>query len=452
CDYTLRKEIKLIRGGQHWIWSGSEKTFNKNIYFEPIKMKPNSKEVLNKKAIHELYEDLAGYLSILGENFDLQCPLTGGFDSRLIATLLVDQKLNAKYYTSGNPNHAEVKIASMVANKLNLPHQVYQIDYNSLLKNWDDLVKNLILNKNGLASLWSIIEYFLFQTSNSKTHSDGIIFTSDKIPVRLSTMAAEATRAAYNRAFLFSDDVDQTFVYDYLFGRVLANQNEILNDNAIEVFNNYFKKFFKIYIEKGVYYKFMPDIFFLIERVGRHHANKWGLNKNISDFFSMFCSKRYINTALKLHPVEKIAYPIHYRMMKMLNKEIFSIPFLHGKWPVQNKAVKTFLDKTKPTLKKYVEPLKRKYGRMKSNNGNKFKGEDIQVFDRYMIFNSKLEEIRSVCLDQSSSEIWQFIKKDKLEQILTGKCKIETPMLTQLYAIATVFYYQHFSQQKNGGN
>ena len=80
-----------------------------------------------------------------------------------------------------------------------------------------------------------------------------------------------------------------------------------------------------------------------------------------------------------------------------------------------------------------------------SNEKSNIKQNNIAIFNRDKLFKVKLNEIRSICLDQTSSELWQLIKRDELEYVLSGKNKMERNILTQLFIIATLFYYEYLS-------
>ena len=82
---------------------------------------------------------------------------------------------------------------------------------------------------------------------------------------------------------------------------------------------------------------------------------------------------------------------------------------------------------------------------------NKKENINIELFEKQKIFRTNLNEIKSVCLDQASSDIWKFIKREKLENILFEKNghSIQNKGLEQLYSIITLFYYELFKDEAN---
>lgn len=439
-DHTLIKDIKVIKGGQHWRWDSNKKQIDKRTYFNIAEFNPKYNKNLNKKAIQELYEEFAQYLLILENNFDLECPLTGGFDSRLVATILLSKKIKAAYYTTGNPEHIDVEIATSIANKFNLPYSIYQIDYNSLFENWDCIIKRFLQQTNGLASLWGI--------SGILTHFNQLNSTASKLTVRLATEGAESTRSTYNHPSLWQKNVNEDSVYTFIKNRCLHNYCNILSNNSLEIFKCFLDSFFKNNIESKLDYKLLPGLLYIIELVGRFHGNNRGIYKNVSDSFSPFCSKNYLATGLRMLPVDRATYPVHSKMIRMLNKDLYKLPNEHGNWPVNYPRLKIFLGNTYPVLKKYLSKYKSGDKAKVFPNGVNVNPNNKQSFDRKRIFETKLNEIKSICFDQHNSELWQLINKNALEKILCNN-KIDEKAYRQLYVVATLFYNENLNKTEN---
>ncbi len=430
--FTLKQDIHLIRGGEHWKWDRNKQSIAKKVYFDPKEIKPASKEVLKKKEIDNLYIEMENYLQILEKNFSLECPLTGGYDSRLVTALLLDKKLQAEYYTAGSPEYNDAVIASKIAAAFNLKYKLYEMDYEYLFNNWDGLVKNLILQNNGMASLWQVF--------NLLTHLEPAVL-NDKSKVRLTTHGAEAARAAYNRTFLWDKKITKKDVFIYLTNRTLANANLLLSDLSIDMFYKFFDSFFRFLTGNDVDYRLIPDYFYIYERLGRHHGNNWRINRASADIFSLFCSRVYLRAALRVHPVDKIVYPLHYRIMKKINTKLFEMPTIYGKWPLQSGKVKHYLNKVKPLIG-YFSRFK-PANIVKNGTGKK---RILSAYDRKLLLDTRLDEIRNVCFDNAGSELWQLINRKKLEEILCPESEIQQEGLPQIFNIATLFYYEHLSR------
>ncbi|MCB0749520.1 MAG: hypothetical protein KDC90_18825, partial [Ignavibacteriae bacterium] len=406
-DNTLIKDIKVIKGGEHWFWKSDKQKINKKTYFDLLNNKIDTTQVLKNSNIKLLSKKLSEYLLNIEQNFNLECPLTGGFDSRLVCAFLIHNKLKADYYTAGSTENNDVKIASLIAEKFNLKHTIYEINYDYLFSNWDNLVEKFTLQNNGMASLFQI---FNVLTDNESIGERG---------VRLATYGAEFSRETYNRPFLWRAKIGKEDVYNYLCQRVLVNRNGLLTNDSIKIKKNFMNSFFDTYLDKGVDSRLIPELFYIFERTGRHHANHRGINKNAADIFSLFCTKTYLKEAFSVHPLDKASNPIHYKILKSINKELFHLPNTHGRWPIQNRKMRQIWGNVKPIIKKRLSSTK-----SKSNSGSNSKPR-ISAYDHRRILETKLDEIKSVCLDQTNSELWSLIKRDKFENIISRKNKIE---------------------------
>lgn len=422
-DCTLKEDIKLIPGGQHWRWSSKQSILDRKTYFDPSLTNVNTKEALSKDNIGALAENLKNCYSALAENFEIECPLTGGQDSRLVAGLLINKGINAKYYTSGHPLSSDVIVASLIAKKFNLRHNVYETDTGILNNSWDELVKEFILKTCGMASLWNITDVL---------PNFGI---QNKINVRLTTHGITIAKVAYNRPHLLLNDIGSKDIIKHLEERVINDACGIVSSSAIHTCKEYISRFVNESLEKSINIKVLPDLFCLLERVRRYHGNNWYIERDSIDFFDVFSTKDFLSTGMKLYPLEKITSPIHFRLLKLINKELLEMPFEGGKeFGIQNIKLKLFIDKKKQQIKKEIKKFTKEKETKRPKKG-------VEGFNRLLWFKQNLVNIKTVIMDQASSELWSFINRAKLENVLAGKGEQINPVyLNKLYIIATLFY------------
>lgn len=436
-DNTLNSNIKVIPGGQHWRWNTESVKLSKSTYYDPTIMMPQSKDALNKKNIYNLETKISKYLIQLGEKFNLECPLTGGFDSRLVAAFLINKNIDANYYTNGTRENGDVQIASLLADKFNLPYDVYEMNDLDVDNNWNLLIKNFIQRTNGIVSLWQINAYYshLMQQRTNKV---------ENIKVKLTTMGAESARLTYSKSFIWNTDFSSEDLLMYLKNNIVKNNNNILTNEALETSQNYLSLFFQNHIQKGLNYRLIPEAFHLVERVGRFRANGRVLYSDNSDSFSIFLTKAFLKTSAKLHPIDKIASPLHYKLMKQLNYDLFNMPFYNKDWPIQNKLLRILKGKINYSYRSKINEIK---SRLSPQNKQIKIDKNVKTFNYKNLFDLKLSEFKNICLDQNNSELWKIVNRKNLESILSGKTIYNHNALNQLYAIITLFYKEYF---KNG--
>lgn len=442
-DYTLRKNIEVIQGAQHWIWNNEKKTLNKITYFDVSDIKIRTEEVLKKDNVKNLAEKMSKNFSAINDNFHIECPLTGGFDSRLIIAFLIKNNIDASYYTSGDQYSGDVYTASLIANRFRLNYRNYETRNDLLLENWDDFIYKFMLQYGGLASLWQLPDIIAHIGDN------------DQIGVRMTSMGSEAGRVTYGNYTSYGDNDDKEFMVEHLVKKVIKNQSNLVNLSAIEEGKNYLIDFINSNMEKNVSAKIIPELFYIKERVGRHHANNWNDQKFKTDYFDIFCSREFLTNALRIDPLNKVTNPLHYKLMRLLNIELMKIPFNSNggvrKFGPQNLIVKMYSDKLKDLAKKRIKRIRANIiasKMMPKSNPQKNKTV-VPVFNRTYWFESKLDNIRSLILDQHTSGLWMFLNRDKLEKTLLNKDgkSINNGNILKLYTITTLFYYDYLSKK-----
>ncbi len=137
-DRTLKQDILTIPGGQCWKWELDKVEPTRKTYFTSSQLAQSKPRRLTRLDTEELAEQLIALCRNLAENLGrLRCPLTGGRDSRLLASFLIHAGIPAEYYTSGVPSSGDVQIATQIAKVFNLPHEVNTSFFGKdLLEKW----------------------------------------------------------------------------------------------------------------------------------------------------------------------------------------------------------------------------------------------------------------------------------------------------------------------------
>ncbi len=440
-DNTLIKDIKVVKGGQHWKWDNKKHQIKKNTYFALSNVKINTKQILDDRSVKILAQKMSNNLSIINENFNIECPLTGGFDSRLIAAYLINENIEAEYYTTGNPASREFQTALLIVKYFNLYHRTNEINDAILIDKWDEYIYKFIVQNDGLSSLWSI--------PILTAHFD----KTGKIKVRLTSQGSEAARVTYSSMDLFTGKIDEKVMSKHLSKRIIDNSNKIINMSANKLGESYLYNFVSSCMEKGLDLRVLPDLFYLKERVGRHVANNWRIEKSKADYFNIFCNKDFLSSAMAISPIYKIIYPLHYKLMKLLNKKLMNIPFYSSsdkkKYGVQNLYYQIYSRKIKDLIKKQAAGIKELMKITDKKNKTITQVNIIPAIDRVYWFKKKLNDIRTIILDQSSSELWFYLNKNEIEKVLLNKEGelINNNNITKLYIISTLFYYDYYNKK-----
>ena len=127
---TLVNSIKRVTAGCFIRISNSGEVVELPYYYLPFQ----NVNVTRTNGISLLYDSMVSTIKrliIAANNRPIVVPLSGGYDSRMLLTLLHKYKYkNIISYSYGSPNSHEVKCASKVANTLGIPWHF--IDYSSI--------------------------------------------------------------------------------------------------------------------------------------------------------------------------------------------------------------------------------------------------------------------------------------------------------------------------------
>lgn len=128
---TLIDEINQVQAGEYLIWSNTR--IKNKIYYSYL---VTSTEIATdvegklKNIFSDILDRLANRMMMVAKGRQLVIPLSGGFDSRLIVSLLKRKRYeNVVCFTYGSKDSFEVKISKDVAEKLS--YRWYFIEYNN---------------------------------------------------------------------------------------------------------------------------------------------------------------------------------------------------------------------------------------------------------------------------------------------------------------------------------
>jgi len=414
-DLTLIKDIKVIPGGQSWKWIHGATEPVKTTYYSPSQLSNNGYGLLTKPDIQQLSDDLTNMCVSLSESYGtLQCPITGGRDSRLLVSLLKNGGINAEYYTSGSPESDDVKIALQIAKALNLPHRLQGETNDEILGNWEELCRRIIYQNDGMVSFWQIAD-ILRQPS-----------TIDHLGINLWGAGGEIARGCYTDPKIFLSKYNTNDMKTFLVNSLIKDDKGLINSNAELLAEKQLHYFIDETINNHFSPLDIPDVFCTFEAFRRWAGSNARKNLSISDSFSPYFTRSFITAAFRLSPLQRYSEPLHYELIKLLAPQIHSLPLTTEPWRSQTQL--TIL------IRRLIKGFNDK---IHHNIHSKHKPKKVNWFDL------KKHWIREFCLDQSDSELWSYVNKSTFERITSDSTSsTERRIHTKaLYNIATLFYY-----------
>jgi asparagine synthase (glutamine-hydrolysing) len=436
ADRTLRRDINVIPGGQHWTWRQGDLEPRKQSYYAPSRLACQPRRALTQPYLERLADDLMRLCRSLSQSFEIRCTLTGGRDSRLVTALLIHTGLQARYWTTGDPASADVRIGTRIARTCGLPHQVVTITAADVVREWDNICWRFVRQNDGMSSLWQIAD--VLNTTPQ----------IERLNLTLWGAGGEIGRGSYSEPRLFLGRHDVMGVQRFFAEKRVKDHSGLICQEGIALARDYIRRFVVQCVDEGFAPIDAPDVFQTYQRVGRWGGTNMRRGVPIGDLFSPYCSRPFVEATFAMPALQRYTQPLHYNLIRLLAPELHGLSFDKDPWrlqqPVMNLlriyGVSTLRNVNHDFRRRIPEPLRRTFRRLKPRKSL----EISSAFDQSNWFEVKLEQVRAICLDQNDSSIWDFGDRSRFEWITSSDIDpVERSRYVELlYRIATLFYYE----------
>jgi asparagine synthase (glutamine-hydrolysing) len=433
ADRTLRRDIRVIPGGQVWTWQEGDIEPRRQSYFALSRLARQPHQALTPPYLERLADDLMQLCRSLNQGFgELMCPLTGGRDTRLLAALLIHAGLPAQYYTAGDPSSADVEIGTLVAKTCNLPHRVITIRASDVVKKWDEICWQYVRQNDGMSSLWQIADVLNMASQ------------IERLDLSLWGIGGEIARGYYSEPRLFLGRHDLAGAQRFLAEKGINDYGGLIRQEGSAMARDYVYRFVMQCIDEGFAPVDVPDVFYTYQRVGRWGGNNARRVMPIGDLFSPYCSRPFVEAAFAMSALQRYTQPLHYNLTRLLAPVLHGLPCDKGPWRLQQPAMNLLYlygaSMLRNARRRIPSALRRTLRHLKPKKSSK----RSPTFDRSGWFEAKREQVREICLDQDNSLLWSFVDRSMFERIMspTTDPAERSRHKAVLYNIATLFYYE----------
>ncbi len=436
ADRTLREGIRVIPAGQYWTWQKGKTEPQRKSYYPLSKLARQQSFSMKTRQIESLADKMTQPCLNLCQNLkDIKCTLTGGRDSRLIAALLIKNGLQVEYFTIGNQLNPDVKVASNIAEKLNLAYKVTNVTDSAILRNWDVALKRSIRQTDGMRSLFLIRG--IVNSLQSKFDSKHII---------LWGAGGEIARCFYGYPNSFPGKLDYSSIVKMIEKKRNRNFGGLVTHEIVKLVKDYIQSYVRKCVDDGFQLTNIPDAFGMYQGDGRRVGNNVRGLMMSRDVFSPFCTRAFVEAAFATPMIKRFTESLHYNLILSLSPELHRLEFDKNSWPRQQKYLNLLRLYAKANTRfSLLEFIKRLRSR-KTDKKPSFP-------EHYGWFEIKRKEIQEVCLDHHNSIIWNFVDRSVYERIMsTSTDAIERSNYIKVICnIATLFYYENdeIRQPKN---
>lgn len=431
ADRTLRRDIKVIPAAQRWTWQPGSESPTCRTYAPMSAWLTSSRGERPDSVVDRLSGELLELCHAVSNSFGVvECPLTAGRDSRLLAVLLTHEQLPAHYYTSGNPSSTDVKVGQSIAQRYNLSHRLNAITSENVVSDWDAASRLYVARNDALSSLW--------QLASTLTMPQQI----DQLQVTLWGIGGEIARGFYYEPELFLPGRHSKRAKSVLASKLLLKHGGLLRQETSAISEAYIGEF----VDSAALDGFSPvdalDLFYAYQRVGRWAGSNARLTAPVCDHFSPFCSRAWMRATFALSALQRYTEPLHYGLIRRLAPDLMDLPFDKGAWrrqpPLANwlelggavlrgrarHLVPQALISAKQRLRPPVKPTR--------------------TYEHAGWLETRLEDVRDLCLDQPNSSVWDFVDRGAFERLTSSHAAAaeRSPLAPVLFPIVTLFYDQ----------
>ena len=424
-DRTLRESVQVLQGGTVHQW-----TFNgvrTSVVYWPrtalLRLRAHGDDEWVDDVACRVVSMLRGLSARFGP---IECDLTGGRDSRVLVAALLAAGVPATYWTGGAPGSADVRIGTDIAHAFRLSHYVDHTKA-AVLPCWDDAVRLLIEQNDGLVNLWQVADC-LFQDHPLA-----------RLPVHLWGTGGEIARGFYYQLPGLSTcqarDMMQAFP-----AALLGTDTALLTPQARQLALASVRDTCQGLLHEGFEPGDVPDAFYAYDRVRRWAGTNTRKMAQVCDLFTPFCTAPFLEAALAYPLADRIAGRLHVELIRATQPALLDFPFNKPAGAMPRRSAQRMLaEAVRDTVPSWLLSLLRAGARQWHRHSSHEATGPVQAD----WVEAKHDAILEVCLSQPHSVLWDSVDRRSFHTMMSSKTptSVRRAYCKRILSIATLFSY-----------
>lgn len=427
-DRTLRESVHVLPGGYLHQWE-SNGSYAPHAYWPRTRLAQLSQRGKGL-GVSELAHSFSSLFRDLSNRFGpLQCGLTGGRDSRVVAAGVIASGVPVSFVTMGKTESADVQIAKKIAEAFHLTHRV-GYPQGVVTDRWDEGVRRLIRQTDGMVNLW--------QVANSISQSQQI----ENLPLSLWGVAGEIASAPYYRLLNLPPTLSNSRMLRTFLSGLVVRDTELLTEETRQLALQSLRETCQGFLHDGFEPQTVPEAFYVYDRVARWVGANIRKASPVCDIFTPFCTIPYIETAYSMPLSDRIAGRLHHELIHTTTPLLLNFPY-DKQWrpPLPKLGTKRVVAQTvREAAPRWLVRILRYGTKQVQQRKSKEKTGPVQA----EWIEAKRESIVDVCLNQRSSVLWDYVDRRSFEHIMSSQTaeKVRRQHCAKILSIATLFYYE----------
>lgn len=426
---TLTRGIEYVPGGQRWRWEAGSIEPARETYFGRRDLLHKRPQRMSPPQIENLARNMLNLVRPLGALGEVECPITAGRDSRLMAALVRAAGIPATFFSEGNEGEPDVEIGRGVAKHFGLNHQSLADHRVATPADWEQAIWRLIRQTDGMVTLAHV--------SNGLRHHD----EPPQRNVHFYGAGGETARASFFqiRPMHYVLPPNSVRAKANLQHVIVGFRGNLLRPDAAALVDSYLSNYVDGMLADGFSLRELEALYYLEERVRRWAGNNFRQVTSYRDVFSPFCTRVFTETAFRVPHLLRVADHVHYELLGYLDVNMQQYPFETPWYPQQRTKIRDEL------LRQYYE--RSHIARIVRSVQNRIRPPKVfpsRQNQRAAWLEQFLPVLRQTVLDQSSSPLWDYVDRGRLELLLdpAAPATQRRKQQTALFDALTVFHYQ----------
>jgi hypothetical protein len=342
-------------------------------------------------------------------------PLTAGRDSRIVLAAALRAGMDFSANTGGVPGEPDVDVGRALAARAGVPHYLIEDDpHGSLYSHWRQAAELLAFTAGGTATLADAVGFPLGPRPGP-------------LPLWHSGQGGEIARGYYGGVATGSTDDLVPGIYRAFVMR-RSHRAELLSDEGQELVRGQIAEFVRSVLGAGAAVEDVPDLFYLLQRMGRWAGPTHGAVEYVRDTTSPLWHRRMLPHLLGLPAAERAREEFHRRMLERLAPELAEV----GDWVERRSEMARRVERGTDLARKAGRELRRRARARRPASSVAASPADP--------FAAVLPEIRDLVLSQPDHVAWTVVDRARAEAVLSSDAvALDEVRRYQVWRLATVF-------------
>lgn len=446
-DRTLWEGVRVVPGAQRWRWTIGDRAWDRRTYWQMAAHAGRPDLDPDDAFMDGVIDDMARFAATAAAvNGTANAPLSGGKDSRMLASLFMTRGVPVRYWTKGDEASLDVQIATEIARRYHLPHHVANRPTEparlnaepttAIATRWAELSATFVAQNDGIASLMNI----------GNIHGEPV--RVDRIDVTFTGICGETARASMEYPPLFAATRPAT-VAGFVVARRVDHRRGLVTREAFMDARDHVEGAIRTLHRQGSAVPNLPKAWYIEDKCRRWAPMNARELSQTEDKVVPCMTRPWIEAILRLRPEARWRNLLHRRLIARLVPGLDMDPPTALPWPGAlpgRPGRERLMDRVRPLLP-YDVRLGVAHLRDRLRPPVVYRSPTVP-YDESAWIEANLPSIREVIMSRGSSPLWAYVDRRHVDRLLRSSTPADERRLHEnaLFATLTMFEHERLDQ------